>query len=437
MDDSKPNSGQGRDGVPQGDRPETRPAQPPPYIPAGSPPQAGAGQSSSGYPPPPPPPPAPRPYSAQPPAQGQAGYPTPDGYGAYNQPTEVYPVQGQEQGPGQSRYEQPTEAYPQAGYGPVPGQYQGQGQGYPPQGAYPPQYGPPVVTQPPLPVARTKKGPSTWAWLIPLLLVLLVGAGLITWSVLQNQENERKAQVAATATAQAQATATAAQAVLNSKATVTSVAQKTATAVKVADNKHSTSTAQVQGTATAKAQATAAAADKTALAVAIAAQTSTAVTIADISDSETATAIAANNPVGDTPTPGETTGETGTIQNVSVDYDITKAGQKGMLIHVKFTVDNVKDVPCQVTAYFYYNTGEPVKDTDGTFNTVDNQAAISAPFNPGFDSTIYNDFQLFMPYTQLEIAPGKYDLKFQVQPYILNPYKLLASSEYVDFKMTK
>jgi hypothetical protein len=42
-----------------------------------------------------------------------------------------------------------------------------------------------------------------------------------------------------------------------------------------------------------------------------------------------------------------------------------------------------------------------------------------------------------MPYTQLEVTKGNHDLKFQVQAYILNPYKLLATSEYVDFTMTK
>jgi len=364
----------------------------------------------------------------------QPGYGSQPGYGGYNQPTEAYPVGGQGT---PSRYEQPTEAYPQAGYG----QGQMPPQDYYPQGGYPQQYGQTIPPQqPPVNVNAKKKGVPLWAWLVPLLIVLAVGGGLITWSVLQSQENERRAQAAATATAQSQATATAVKAEANRRGTSTAVAQKTATAVTAAENKNKTATAQARATGTAQAQATSQAletANAQSTATTVAAVTATA--LAAQAQMQTATALA-QIPVNPTATSGGViTGVQGQIQSVTVDYDVFQGDDnaKGMLIHVKFTVDGLKDAKCQATAYFYYDNNQPVKDTDGQLNTVDGQVAISEPFNPGFDSTIYDDFQLFMPYDQFDLGPGSYNLRFQVQTYVLSPYQLIAVSDYVDFAFSK
>lgn len=443
MDDSnRQGSEQGRGGSGSGETPAS------PGVPS---------QPAGNYPPPPPPPPVPQPYP-QGAGQGQQPYPgdvrppqqpypqdyrpqqpgygsqSQGDYGGYNQPTEAYPAGGQGV---PSRYEDPTQAYPQPGY--TPGQVP-PGQDYRPQGPYPqypPQYGPPVPPQQQVNVAAKKKGPPVWAWLVPLLLVLGVGGALITWSVLQAQENERKAQAAATSTAQAQATATAIQAETNRKNTATAVAQKTATAVTAAENKNKTATAQARATGTAQAQATSQAqetANAKSTSTAIAQVTSTA--LAALSQNQTATALS-QIPVDNTPTAGGVTDISGQIQSVTVDYDVTQENVKGMLIHVKFTVDQLKDARCQATAYFYYDNNQPVKDTDGQYNTVDGQVAVSEPFNPGFDSTVYEDFQLFMPYDQFDLGPGSYNMRFQVQAYVLSPYRLIAVSDYVDFSFSK
>jgi len=287
---------------------------------------------------------------------------------------------------------------------------------------------------PPVAVNAPKKGVPMWAWLVPLLLVLAVGGALLGWSILQNQENERKAQAAATATAQSQATATAAQAEINRKATATVAAQKTATAVTDAANRRGTATAQAQATATSKAEATAAA-KAAATSTAVAARTATAVAIAELSQAQTATAQAIIIPP--TPTVGGVTTVQGEIQEVTMEQNVSENNLEGMRIHVKFTVDGFKSIRSQATAYFYYDTGEPVKDLDGNFNTVDGQVAVSSPFTPGFDSTLYSDLQLFIPYEQFHLDAGSYKLQFQVQVYVLSPYKLIVSSDYIHFDLTR
>jgi hypothetical protein len=404
MDDSnRQNNTPGMGGASSGDRPVPPP--PPPSQPSG------------GYSPPPPPP-RPQPYPATPPSQPypqnppqtpQSSPPQAPVYGGasgdYSPPANPYPAPGQVP-PG--RHDQPTVAYPQGGYGGAPG---GPAQGYPPQDAYPAQYGGPGV--PPPVVVPPKKGIPAWAIAIPLVLVLVIGGALIAWSVLQSQENDRKVAAAATSTAQSQATATSAQAEINRRATGTVVAQKTATAATDAANKRGTSTA-----------------------LAIVAKTSTA---AAQKVAQTATAIALipspTKPVATVSISADLKGE---IQDIKVDYDVTdENGKKGMRIHVKFTVDNGKDVPCQATAYFYDEaTGETVKNTDPNYSSVVGDLAVSSTFKPGFDSTIYDDFILFMPYEQIRLT-GEHKLYFVVQAYVLSPYKNIVSSARQPFTFTK
>jgi hypothetical protein len=427
MDDSnRQNNTPGTGGGSTGDRP----APPPPPV-------SQPSQPSGGYsPPPPPPPPLPQPYPANPPSQPypqntpqapQSGPPQAPVYGGasggYAPPTESYPVQGQVP-PG--RHDQPTVAYPQGVYGGAPG---GPPQGYRPQDAYPPQYGGPVG--PPPIVVPPKKGIPAWAIAVPLLLVLAIGGALIAWSVLQSQENDRKVAAASTATAQSQATATSAQAEINRRATGTVVAQKTATAATDAANKRGTSTA-------------AAIAAKTSTAVVkeqlAAAQTATAGAQAAQAAARTATALAillipSQTPVATISISPNISGE---IQDIKVDYDVTDdSGKKGMRIHVKFIVDNAKDVPCQATAYFYDEaTGETVKNTDPNYSSVVGDLVVSSTFKPGFDSTIYDDFILFMPYEQIRLT-GEHKLYFVVQAYVISPYKSIVSSARQPFTFTK
>lgn len=186
-------------------------------------------------------------YPAAPYPQGQSAPGTqPSGYGDHERPTQGYPPYGYGQygqsGPGPTSYGQPTGAYQQGMSG-------SPGPAYPP-GGYPPQYG----NIPPYPptVAPRRRGLPVWAWLIPLILVLLMGGALLGWAVLQGQENERKAQAASTATAVAGVTATKAEA--NWRATATTQARRTATAVQAI---YVTATAQEQAWQTTLAEWTA------------------------------------------------------------------------------------------------------------------------------------------------------------------------------------
>ncbi len=127
------------------------------------------------------------------------------------------------------------------------------------------------------------------------------------------------------------------------------------------------------------------------------------------------------------------------IQNISVDHNQTLFEKKGMLIHVKFSVTGMKGLEGRATAYFYMQTGDRLKDLNGEYTTTDGQVSTGKSFTPKDDIMQYDDLQLFMPYDELELGPGSYDLKFHVELWDrAHPEKpSLAVSPAINFTFTK
>ncbi|RKU12753.1 hypothetical protein C6502_05250, partial [Candidatus Poribacteria bacterium] len=124
-------------------------------------------------------------------------------------------------------------------------------------------------------------------------------------------------------------------------------------------------------------------------------------------------------------TPGQTTDTPNAtpksnIFKVWVDHNQYQDSVKGMQIHVKFNVHNFKDGSGRVVAYFYKKNGDPLKDTNGRYNTTAGAVSTWGKFQPGYVKSIYNDFKLFLPYTELHMARGKHNLKFRIKIFKFN-----------------
>lgn len=127
------------------------------------------------------------------------------------------------------------------------------------------------------------------------------------------------------------------------------------------------------------------------------------------------------------------------IQDVWVDYDQTRFQKLGMVIHVKFSISGMQGKEGRATAYFSHRNGDDLKDTNNEFNTTTGTVAAGESFTPGYPVTIYDNLEIFMPYDELELGPGKYELKFHIEiwerAHPENP--ALASSPSVNFDFTK
>ena len=128
---------------------------------------------------------------------------------------------------------------------------------------------------------------------------------------------------------------------------------------------------------------------------------------------------------------------TASIEAVTVDHNIVQNNVKGMLIHVKFATQNTKGAKSRAIAYFFFADGRKLKDSDGEYDTADGYVAAARDYTPGYDTTRYDDYTLFMPYDQLHLVPGSYTLKFYVALYDFSVEDFLDQSDWVSFAYTQ
>jgi hypothetical protein len=102
-----------------------------------------------------------------------------------------------------------------------------------------------------------------------------------------------------------------------------------------------------------------------------------------------------------------------TFDKTWIDYDVFEGGKKGMRIHVKFTVKNMKGVDSYLRIRVARQNEEFLKGT-GAYSTSAGELAISKKLTPGYDLTYYNDEKLFLPYEEIKLGRGVFNLKLDV-----------------------
>jgi hypothetical protein len=103
-----------------------------------------------------------------------------------------------------------------------------------------------------------------------------------------------------------------------------------------------------------------------------------------------------------------------TFDKVWVDYDVTSGGQRGMRIHTKFSVSGMKGVAGFLRIRFQKADGTYLKSSDGNYEDDEGSVAAEDNIKPGYEPTDYNDFDVFIPYNEFHLGPGKYDLKMDI-----------------------
>ena len=129
---------------------------------------------------------------------------------------------------------------------------------------------------------------------------------------------------------------------------------------------------------------------------------------------------------------------TGEIKDITVEHNVFKDGVEGMKILVDFSVQNMKGIDGSCAVYFYYENGNRVKDSNGSYATSDNQAATHKTIKPSYDNSSYTDVEIFMPYNELEVGTGKHSLKFycKIWEYSTSSAVSVTQSQYYSFTLT-
>ncbi|MFA6446482.1 MAG: hypothetical protein WCW14_04520 [Candidatus Paceibacterota bacterium] len=113
--------------------------------------------------------------------------------------------------------------------------------------------------------------------------------------------------------------------------------------------------------------------------------------------------------------------------------------QDGMPIHFRLVVNGLKDRFVEVSAYFSFENGHPMKDTDSKYKDSTGRVAVSKRAKSTFDSCEWSNFTLFMPYEQLHItSKGVHDCKLVINVWYFDAYgtQLLVASSWHHFTYT-
>jgi hypothetical protein len=125
-----------------------------------------------------------------------------------------------------------------------------------------------------------------------------------------------------------------------------------------------------------------------------------------------------------------------TFERLWIDYDILQGGVKGMRVHVKFKVYDMKGIPGYLAIYYQAKDGTPLEDSNGKFDSADGTVAVYREIAPGYQTTAYEDYQVFMPYSELDLDDGTYNLRLDVD-VIYKEGGLVQHLTFYDFEYSQ
>jgi hypothetical protein len=126
----------------------------------------------------------------------------------------------------------------------------------------------------------------------------------------------------------------------------------------------------------------------------------------------------------------------GIIHDLSIYPDVYHDDLEGLLISSSFTLINLENIGCSVAAYFFLSSGDNLKDTNGLYTDEESNVTTYDFVSPESSEQYYEDFTLFLPYSELHLYPGAYDLKcfLIIGEHSMNRILALSSDVYFNIE---
>jgi hypothetical protein len=125
-----------------------------------------------------------------------------------------------------------------------------------------------------------------------------------------------------------------------------------------------------------------------------------------------------------------TTTNEATVNKIWIEYDVTENGRKGMRVHADFKVYGLKGIDSYIAIYIQRENGDALKSNSTGYSSVDGTLALFKVLKPGFEPTLYEDAQLFLPYDEIPVGNGEFNLKLDIDLI----YKNGDLFKHLDFK---
>lgn len=125
----------------------------------------------------------------------------------------------------------------------------------------------------------------------------------------------------------------------------------------------------------------------------------------------------------------------GVVNEVWIEHNVTDKKRRGMKIHVDFEVTGLKGVDSRLTARIQRDNGEYLAG-NAAFTNAEGELELFYDLRPGYDTTVYKDAVLFVPYDEVILRKGVWKLKLDIDLRYKNG-ELIRHLEFHEFEMTK
>ena len=117
---------------------------------------------------------------------------------------------------------------------------------------------------------------------------------------------------------------------------------------------------------------------------------------------------------------------TASIREVRWVTEHESEGERGLLTLVDAVLVGLSDVPCEIAVYFYFAGGQPLQDTNGQYRSYDNCVSVGQTIVPTKQEEVLHNFALFVPYNELHLSPGSWNLEIIINVIRISTGKRLA-----------
>lgn len=94
-----------------------------------------------------------------------------------------------------------------------------------------------------------------------------------------------------------------------------------------------------------------------------------------------------------------------------ISYNVLKNGVKGMRVHAKFVIKNMRNTPLFLTVRFQKENGDIIRSSKQGYRNTGGQLAVFRKLTPAYNSSRYSDQSVFIPYREIVLPAGKHKLK--------------------------
>ncbi len=129
----------------------------------------------------------------------------------------------------------------------------------------------------------------------------------------------------------------------------------------------------------------------------------------------------------------------GFFSNVWIEHNVVWGMFFGMRIHTSFMVNGQRNSPCKVVAHFFDMNGQFLRDFNFNpmYRTMDGFVTTMVDIIPLYDETNYPDIVLYIPYNELHLMPGMYQLTCRISLWDVARNFFFAQSLLQPFMVTQ